>query len=89
MAYTIPYRTPFALTGSATDADGDTLTYLWEQNDNGVGAGTALVNPSKTNGPIFRQFGTALDTTVYDPKQLQLARAKTTSRPIRRGRSPI
>ena len=70
VAYTIPYRTPFALTGSATDADGDTLTYLWEQNDNGVGAGTALVNPSKTNGPIFRQFGTALDACVYDPKQL-------------------
>ena len=64
------YRTPFALTGSATDADGDTLTYLWEQNDNGVGAGTALVNPSKTNGPIFRQFGTALDASIYNPKQL-------------------
>ena len=35
-AYTIPLRTPFALTGSATDSDGDTVTYMWEQNDRGA-----------------------------------------------------
>jgi hypothetical protein len=58
--YTIPLRTPFALTGSAEDADGDTLTYLWEQNDRGATGtanGTALLNNIKTNGPLFRQFG--------------------------------
>ncbi len=65
-AFTIPYRTPFALTGSATDPDPDTLTYMWEQNDIGVGAGTLLVSPSKTTGPLFRQFGTALDAGAYD-----------------------
>ncbi|MFI7023395.1 M12 family metallo-peptidase [Micromonospora sp. NPDC049900] len=54
---TIPVRTPFALTGSATDVDGDTLTYLWEQNDRGGSAGTALMNNTKTNGPLFRVFG--------------------------------
>ena len=55
--YTIPIRTPFALTGSATDADGDPLTYMWEQVDRGGAQGTALVNNTKLNGPLFRQFG--------------------------------
>jgi hypothetical protein len=60
-AFTIPIRTPFRLAGSATDADGDALTYLWEQND--PGAGTALASNSKTNGPLFRVFGTAANVT--------------------------
>jgi hypothetical protein len=63
---TIPVRTPFALTGSATDADGDTLTYLWEQNDRGASAGTALVNNTKTNGPLFRVFGEAANVSPTD-----------------------
>ena len=40
---TIPLRTPFALTGSATDADGDTIYYSWEQNDIGGAVGTSLL----------------------------------------------
>ncbi|WEF35533.1 M12 family metallo-peptidase [Pseudoduganella chitinolytica] len=55
--YTIPLRTPFALTGSAVDPDGDPLTYLWEQNDRGGNSGTGLLDNTKTNGPLFRQFG--------------------------------
>jgi hypothetical protein len=54
--YTIPLRTPFALAGSATDADGDNLVYSWEQNDRGAGAGTALMSNTKTNGPLFAMF---------------------------------
>jgi hypothetical protein len=68
-SYTIPYRTPFALTGSATDADGDPLTYMWEQDDIDPGAGTSLTAPGKTSGPLFRQFGTALDASIYDPDE--------------------
>ncbi|MCE7008060.1 M12 family metallo-peptidase [Kibdelosporangium philippinense] len=64
--YTIPLRTPFSLTGSATDADGDKLTYMWEQNDRGAAAGTALTNNTKTNGPLFRQFGTAAIVSAED-----------------------
>ncbi|MET0578140.1 MAG: M12 family metallo-peptidase, partial [Ilumatobacteraceae bacterium] len=64
--YTVPTRTPFALTGSATDFDGDTLTYMWEQTDRGGTAGTALVSNAKTNGPLFRQFGTAANVSATD-----------------------
>ena len=56
--YTIPVRTPFVLTGSATDVDPQTITYMWEQNDRGAAAGTGLITQPKTNGPLFRQFGT-------------------------------
>jgi hypothetical protein len=56
--YTIPVRTPFTLTGSATDANDENLTYMWEQNDRGGSTGTSLINNIKVNGPLFRQFGT-------------------------------
>jgi hypothetical protein len=65
-SYAIPVRTPFALTGNATDADGDALTYMWEQNDRGAAAGTALVSNIKANGPLFRQFGTAAIVSAED-----------------------
>lgn len=56
---TVPKQTPFTLTGAATDADaGDTLTYLWEQTDAGSLSGTGLTSNTKTNGPLFRVFGT-------------------------------
>jgi trimeric autotransporter adhesin len=64
--YTIPLRTPFALTGSGSDSDGDTVTYLWEQNDRGAASGTGLVSNTKTNGPLFRQFGTAANVSASD-----------------------
>jgi len=68
-AYTIPLRTPFALTGSATDPNGDTVTYMWEQADRGGSAGTGLVSNVKLNGPLFRQFGTraVFNAAIYNP----------------------
>lgn len=58
--YTIPISTPFALMGSATDADaGDVLTYCWEQDDNGTGATTgsnSVASPTKTIGPNWLSF---------------------------------
>ena len=70
--YTIPIRTPFALTGSATDFDGDTVTYMWEQNDRGGirgGRSAPAANNVKTNGPLFRQFGKAVDISPTDTLQ--------------------
>ncbi len=53
-ARSIPALTPFTLTGSATDPDGDPLIFMWEQND--PGTGTGLVDNRKPNGALFRQF---------------------------------
>lgn len=59
-SFTIPARTPFLLDATGSDSDGDPLTYLWEENDPGGGtSGIPLVSNAKTNGPLFRIFGTA------------------------------
>lgn len=53
---TIPVSTPFTLSGSATDADGDALTYSWEQWNLGPqgawnGGATGAVNNTL---PLFK-----------------------------------
>src|SRR4029077_10525204 len=68
-SYTIPLRTPFALTGSATDGDNDALVYSWEQNDRGGAAGTSLLNKLKTNGPLFAMFPVSGQISLADSLQ--------------------
>ncbi len=65
--YTIPSRTPFALTGSATDPEGDGLVFGWEQFDLGtVESGTPLLDEG--NRPIFRSFNPTVSPTRTFPK---------------------
>ena len=68
--YTIPVTTPFALTGSATDADaGDVLTYCWEQNDNSTTTGAASVaSPTKVTGPNWLSFPATTSSTRLMPR---------------------
>lgn len=52
--YTIPYGTAFTLTGTATDPDGTTLSYCWEQTD--VGVSTNVPSTTNTTDPQFRSY---------------------------------
>lgn len=68
VAKTIPKSTPFVLTGSATDSDGDALTFCWEGTNIGTevpGNGT-LANNSKP--PFFRSYDATDSGTRYYPR---------------------
>ncbi|MEO8762212.1 MAG: reprolysin-like metallopeptidase, partial [Bacteroidia bacterium] len=62
--YTIPVKTPFTLTGSATDADGDSLTFSWEEFDIGASGGTW----NSGNKPFFRPFAPTTSRSRSFPK---------------------
>ena len=67
--YTIPISTPFALTGSASDANADALTYCWEQNDNSTTSGASSVaSPTKATGPNWLSFSPAVSGTRLFPR---------------------
>ncbi len=63
-SHTIPIGTPFALTASATDPDGDPLTYAWEQMDLGTKS-----PPDTDDGtrPILRSRPPTLSPTRLFP----------------------
>ena len=81
--YTIPKSTPFMLTGSGTDANGDALTYIWEQFDNASSSQTgasSAASATKTSGPTFRSYSPTTSPTRYFPNMSRvLAGATTTS----------
>jgi chitodextrinase len=65
--YTIPKGTAFKLSGSGTDANGDVLTYQWEQMDKGT---VTTTNPkvTATTGPAFRSFTPQTNGDRYFPR---------------------
>lgn len=65
----LPYLTPFALKGRATDPDGDTLTYCWEQLD--LGPAGDPRNPVN-NAPLFRSWRPTASDTRYFPRLFDL-----------------
>ena len=74
--YVIPSSTPFMLTGTGTDPDGDALTYTWEQNNPEPYAQSTFSAPNafKTTGPVFRSiWGTTSPTRFFPKKETILA----------------
>jgi len=63
--YIIPRGTAFVLTGTGTDPNNDSLTYLWEQYDN-----TNNTQPpvnTVTVGPVYRSFTPTVSPMRYFP----------------------
>jgi hypothetical protein len=72
--YTIPFSTPFMLTGSATDGNNsEVLTYSWEEFDNGAGA-----NWNSGAAPFFRSFTPSLSATRTFPQMSDIIAGTTT-----------
>ncbi|MGI4885424.1 MAG: reprolysin-like metallopeptidase [Janthinobacterium lividum] len=64
--YRIPLGTPFALTGRATDPDGDALTYAWEEFDRD--SVTSPIASPTGNAPLFRPFAPSSSPTRTFPQ---------------------
>lgn len=75
--YTVPKSTPFMLTGTATDANGDVLTYNWEQFDNQTNA--TAPNATKTSGVNFRSYNSSTSPTRYFPRMASVLAGATTT----------
>jgi hypothetical protein len=84
--FTIPISTPFALTGSATDANaGDVLTYTWEQNDNASSSQTgasSVASPTKASGPNWISYVPNTSPTRYFPKMATILAGGLVSGPL-------
>jgi len=62
--FNLPKSTPFTLTGSATDQDGDPLTYSWEEVDNNSTGG----NWNSGTNPYFRSNNPSSSPSRMFPK---------------------
>jgi hypothetical protein len=84
--YIIPKSTPFALTGSATDADGDALTYCWEQNDNSTTSGAnSRAYATKATGPNWLSFKPTASPTRICPQLATVLAGGFTTGPLTGG----
>lgn len=87
--FTIPVSTPFALTGSATDANpSDILTYCWEQYDNASSSQTgsgSVASATKASGPNWISFFPTTSPIRYFPKMATILAGGLVSGPLTGG----
>ncbi len=76
--FTIPYLTPFSLTGSATDINGNSLTYIWEEYDLGVQAQVGATQTAGSTFPLFRVFTPQTNGTRTFPKMSDIVNNTST-----------
>ncbi|MBK9400182.1 MAG: T9SS type A sorting domain-containing protein [Bacteroidetes bacterium] len=72
--YSIPTETPFFLSGTGSDANGDAITYCWEEIDTGP---NGVWNMPSGNAPAFRSFLPTADSVRIFPKIEALVRDTT------------
>ena len=68
----LPYGTPFKLTATAADADGDAFTYNWEELDLGTVGSPTATQTTNNNVPLFRSFVPSASPTRYFPRLTDL-----------------
>jgi|GEM_PF-1529171 len=65
--YTIPANTPFKLQLDATDADGDVLTYVFDQHDSIATGMSVYPTGYEVNGPLYKHLMPQLSNQRYFP----------------------
>jgi hypothetical protein len=69
MSYKIPSQTPFKLSASATDSNGDSMTFCWEeQDDGGVEKNPTTAPRDDGLSPLFRSFTPTSDSGRIFPR---------------------
>ena len=70
------------LTGTGTDANGDSLTYIWEQVDSASSSQTgasSAATATKATGPTFRSFAPTTTPVRYFPRMASVLAGATTT----------